>query len=135
MNMRQCFLLTTAMVSFAATCAATEPQATGYFVQTDHETKQDRVIDSASLDEEDICFVVKGNFTADGDHSYQLTIYDGNGREVLQMRGTVTADGGRWGRRSCYGMNEDRDVAGTWWYVAELDGELLVSESLAVTAP
>ena len=134
MGMRHRGLLTTALLSFAAASAANAPHATAIFVHFDRVANKEVAIDSAYLGEEDVCFDVEDKFTPDGDHAYQITIYDGGGREVYQSRSTVTARGAWWGYRTCYRLNDERDLAGTWWYVAELDDEPLVSESLKVEA-
>jgi hypothetical protein len=134
MDLRRCFTLTVAMLGFAVTGAATAPQATGTFVRVDRVTKKWAVIDSAYLGEKDVCFDLESTFTPDGDHVLQVTIYDGGGREVYQARSTVTARRARWGDRTCVEGDVYRDLAGTWWYVAELDGEPLVERSLKVEA-
>jgi hypothetical protein len=59
-------------------------------------------------------------------------IYDGVGQEVLRSTTRNSASGRSLGRLICYGPDEDRDVAGTWWYVVELDGEPLISESIEI---
>jgi hypothetical protein len=79
-----------------------------------------------------VCVSIHAELVPDGDHAMQLTIYDGVGQEVLRSTTRNSASGRSLGRLICYGPDEDRDVPGTWWYVVELDGEPLISESIEI---
>ena len=70
----------------------------------------------------------------DGAHTMQLTIYDGAGKELHKSITQVHASNQLLHRRQCYGTDEDHEAAGTWWYVVELDGEPLLSESIEIRA-
>lgn len=90
-------------------------------------------ISTATLDDM-VCFVVNDMSTPSGDHTYHLVIYDGGGIEVHQSTNRITARDNKWGFVTCYGYQERRDKPGTWWYVAELDDQPLISKELTVAA-
>jgi len=110
---------------------AAEPVVTTQFVVEDLKTHNLTRVTSAHMDEY-VCIRVSGLLTPDGDHSFQLTIYDGLGRETFSTRSTITAENLQWGKRACFGFNTLRDAPGTWWYVGELDGDPLFSESIVI---
>ena len=68
----------------------------------------------------------------DGDHSLQVNIYEGEGREVYNSESTLTARGGQAGVAVSYSFNAARDAPGLWWYVAAVDGKVVLSKSLEV---
>ena len=119
-----------AIVSFAANADA--PFAVATFVKLDPKTRKEDPIPSARLDDREVCLVIRDVSTADGDHALRLVIYDGSGREVYQSVSTVTARDRKWKSATCYGFKVGRDAPGTWWYVAELDEQPLVSKELVV---
>lgn len=68
----------------------------------------------------------------DGEHPLQVTVYDGDGREVYDGQVALAIGGGRgWGATS-YGFRRRRDEPGIWWYVAALDNKVVVGSSLEV---
>ncbi|MFC4312472.1 hypothetical protein ACFPN2_25540 [Steroidobacter flavus] len=69
----------------------------------------------------------------DGEHSLQVNVYDGDGREVYIGQSTMVVKNGRGGGAVTYGFNRGRDAPGTWWYVAALDDKVVVSSSLDVS--
>jgi len=107
------------------------PQVAVEFSIEDLQTHVRTPASAARLDQY-VCLRIRATLTQDGDHLFQLVIYDGMGREVHLSKATVTAIGQRWERNGCYGFNEGRDAPGTWWYVAELDGNPLFSESIEI---
>jgi hypothetical protein len=111
---------------------ADAPFAVAKMVKLDPTNRKALPILSAKLDDKDVCLIIKDVSTSDGDHALRLTIYDGSGREVYQAISTVTAKDKKWQSTTCYGFKVGRDVSGTWWYVAELDEQPLVSKDLVV---
>ena len=79
-----------------------------------------------------VCLSIEAELVPDGEHAVQLTIYDGLGNEVHRSTNQRNTSGGRLGRTSCYGFDEDHDAVGTWWYVVELDDEPLISASIEI---
>ena len=77
---------------------------------------------------------ISARLVPDGEHALQLTIYDGEGREVHKSTTHRNASNQSLGRTICSTFDEDYDAPGTWWYVVELDGEPLVSESIEIRA-
>lgn len=69
----------------------------------------------------------------DGEHALDLNVYDGEGREVYNSQSTLVARSGRAGGSVSYGFDAYRDAPGTWWYVAAIDGKIVVSSSIQVT--
>jgi hypothetical protein len=125
-----------AIAALNVVSGATADDATteAHFVKWDRTTAREVPITSARLDDTGVCLVVNDDFAADGDHVFELRIYDGGGNEAHISRSTVTAEHARWGRKICYGFNESHDAAGTWWYVIDLDGEQLLSKELTISA-
>jgi len=108
---------------------AVGPTATAAFYIEDLVThKQTRALE-ARLDQY-VCLSIDASLVPDGEHSLQLTIYDGVGREV--HKATSRRNASSLDRLICAGFDEDLDAPGTWWYVVELDGEPLVSESIEI---
>jgi hypothetical protein len=125
-------LVTTALVS-TAVVFADAPFATAMF-EREIEGSDKRVpISSATLGDL-VCLTVRDVSTPSGDHSYRLVIYDGRGNEVHQSITRITARENKWVYVSCYSLQKGRDMPGTWWYVAELDDQPLISKELKVTA-
>jgi hypothetical protein len=127
-------LIITVGFGIAVAANAVAPFATIAFEKRIEGTDKTTPITSARLNDQ-VCVRLRDVSTPDGDHSLKLVIYDGGAREVYQSVSTITAKDGKWGRTICYGFNEQRDFPGTWWYVAELDDEPLVSKELVVSAP
>lgn len=128
MKNKQELLLLAAGLCATISVQAVGPQVTTEFSIMDPKTHKLTPATEARLDQT-ICLSIRGNLTTDGDHSYQLVIYDGVGKEAHLARTTINAERQRWGYKSCIGFDEDRVAPGTWWYVGELDGEPLFSES------
>jgi len=121
-----------AIALLVADALADAPFATATFVKLDPKTTKASPIASARIDDQHVCLVLRDVSTVDGDHSLSLVIYDGAGREAYRSVSTITAKEKKWGRTICYGYNSEHDTAGTWWYVAELDDQPLVSKELVV---
>jgi hypothetical protein len=122
------------IIGVSADVNAVAPFATMAFERRIEGSDETTPITSATLNDH-VCVRLRDVSTPDGDHSLKLVIYDGGGREIYQGVATITAKQGKWGRMVCIGFNEQRDLPGTWWYVAELDDEPLVSKELVVSAP
>ena len=105
--------------------------ATGRFERELPGSDDTVVVTSATFDD-DICFKVTG-FASDGEHISEIVVYDGSGREVARVIYPVTAKRARWAGGFCYRFRADRDVPGTWWYVASLDDLPAVSESIPIS--
>ncbi len=116
-------------VSFAV--QAVGPTVSTRFLIHDPITHERTPAMYASLDQM-VCLAIGAALTPEGDHSLSLTLYDGLGREADAMRYSVTASSGYWGSLVCLSFNQKRDAPGTWWYVGELDGEPLFSESIEI---
>jgi len=110
---------------------AAGPTATAQFFIQDPETRKRTPALEARLDQF-VCLSISARLVPDGEHALQLTIYDGEGREVHKSTTRNHASGQSLARTVCAGFDEDYDVPGTWWYVVELDGEPLVSESIEI---
>ena len=89
-------------------------------------------IKAAHLSDANVGITVEGAGAADGDHQVHLSIYDGNGREYIQIVRTVRARGQHWYFCFLHGYDKGIDSPGTWTYVVDLDGKLLISETLSV---
>ena len=79
-----------------------------------------------------ICVEIEAELVPVGEHSMQLTVYDGLGNEIYRTTSRAIATGPSLGRSSCSNFDEDHDAPGTWWYVVELDGQPLMSTSIEV---
>jgi hypothetical protein len=126
-------MLATMALASSGPAFADAPFATATFEREIEGSDKRVAISSATLDDR-VCLVVKDVSTPNGDHSYRLVIYDGAGSEVYQGISRVTASGNKWSQVACFGYRKRRDVSGTWWYVAELDDQPLISEELKVAA-
>ena len=115
----------------AGSAPAQSPSASASFVKRSPGTETLIPVNSATLD--DTVYLEMEGGAPDGDHSLEVTVYDANGREVFRGTRTVTAKGGRWGASASYGFNVARDPPGVWWYVAKLDDQPIVSESIEIT--
>jgi hypothetical protein len=133
-NTLRAILFAVAALGLGDGATADDATTEAHFVKWDRTTGKEVPIESARLDDTGICLAVNDDFADDGDHVFELRIYDGGGNEAHISRSTITAEHARWGRRICYGFNESHDVAGTWWYVIDLDGEQLLSKELTVYA-
>ena len=112
---------------------AVGPTATASFYIEDQETHKKSPAQQARLGQY-VCVSIRAMLVPDGAHTMQLTIYDGAGKEIHKAISQVNASNQVLRRLMCYSTDEDHEAAGTWWYVAELDGEPLVSESIEIRA-
>ena len=69
----------------------------------------------------------------DGDHSLRVMVFDGNGREVIQLSKTVTARSGRWAYMHLLTPDGSRDAPGQWNFVLELDNKPLRTDVIVVS--
>jgi hypothetical protein len=126
-------VVVTLMVIGISRALANAPFATAEFGKIVPKTGKVISTSTARLDDY-VCVYVEDSSTPDGDHDFRLTIYDGGGNQVFRSEATVTAKDKKWHRRVCYKFAQDHDRPGTWWYVAELDDEPLVSKDIVVSA-
>jgi len=131
MQSRKQVLLFLAVLCVSVCAEAVGPTATAQFFVEDLETHKRTPALEARLDQY-VCLSIQARLVPDGEHTLQLTIYDGEGREVHKSAGRINVPNQSLDRTSCTGFDEDYDAAGTWWYVVELDGEPLVSESIEI---
>ena len=124
-------LLFLAGLGVTASAEAVGPTATVAFYTEDRETHKKSPAEQARLGQY-VCMSIRARLVPDGDHTMQLTIYDGAGKEIHKAISKVNASNQVLGRLMCYGTDADHEAAGTWWYVVELDGEPLVSESIEI---
>lgn len=124
-------LLMITALGFAAVTLADAPFATATFERKLENSDKRERITSATMDDW-VCFAIKDVSTSDGDHSYKLVVYDGGGSEVHQSVNRITAVNNHWSFVTCIAFEKNRDKPGTWWYVAELDDQPLISKELAV---
>ena len=109
---------------------AVGPTATASFYIEDRETHKQSPALEARLDQY-VCLSIRAKLVPDGEHTMQLTIYDGEGKEIHKAISQDRIEPGA-GQAHVYSIDEDHEAAGTWWYVVELDGEPLVSESIEI---
>ena len=110
---------------------AASPSGFGSFSKYVPGTDKQVPIDSATIADN---VVFHAQITAeDGEHKLTFNVYDGNGREVMTAETVLVVRGGRGARAMSYGFDRVRDVPGVWWYVAALDGQVVVSNSLQVS--
>jgi len=131
MQARKSVLLFLAVLCVSASAEAVGPTATVQFYVKDLETQKRTPALEARLDQY-VCLSVQARLVPDGEHALQLTIYDGEGREVHKSAIRVNVSSQSLARTTCTGFDEDYDAAGTWWYVVGLDGEPLASESIEI---
>lgn len=124
-------LLLLAGLCVSASAEAVGPTATATFYVEDPVTHKQSSAQEARLGQY-VCISIRAKLVPDGEHSVQLTIYDGAGKEVHKATTYVKASNQSLARLMCYGIDEDHEAAGTWWYIIELDGEPLVSESIEI---
>jgi len=110
---------------------AVEPTATAEFQIEDPVTHHRTPALEARLDQY-VCLSIQAELVPDGEHSVQLTIYDGLGNEVHRSVNHRTVSDPSLGTTICHAFDEDHDVPGTWWYVVELDDKPLVSTSIEI---
>jgi hypothetical protein len=125
------FSLLAATLGLSLAVHAVAPFATARFEKRVVGSDKGTPITAARLDDY-VCITIRDVSTDNGDHSLRLVIYDGAAREVHQSVRTITVTDGRWAHTLCHSYNKRRDSPGTWWYVAELDDEPLVSKELVV---
>ena len=130
MRLKLLQLLATTL-GLVASAYAVAPFATARFEKKIEGTDKTMPITSARLDDH-VCIRIRDVSTPDGDHSLKLVIYDGGAREVHQSIHAITVEDGKWSYKLCSDFDPKRDIPGTWWYVAELDDEPLVSKELVV---
>ena len=109
---------------------AVGPTASAIFEIKDPVTNRRTPTLEARLDQY-VCFSIRAELVPDGEHSIQLTIYDGLGKERHRIVSREGVSSVRHGSL-CHGFDEDDDAPGTWWYVVELDGEPLISASIEI---
>lgn len=126
-------MLVASLLGLTAVAVADAPFATAAF-EKEVPNSDERVPITSATFNDFVCFVVTDVSTPDGDHSYRLVIYDGAGNEVHQSVNRVTATDHKWRYATCVTYKKNRDKPGTWWYVAELDDQPLVSKELVVIA-
>ena len=120
----------------AGMCASLGAEAVGptvtatFYIEDPVTHKLARALE-ARLDQY-VCLSISAELVPDGEHTLQLTIYDGEGKEVHKSAARRNASSQSLARLICSGFEEDIDAPGTWWYVVELDGEPLVSESIEI---
>jgi hypothetical protein len=131
MQARKQGLLFLTVLCVSVCAEAVGPTATAQFFVQDLETHKRTPALEARLDQY-VCLSIEARLVPDGEHTLQLTIYDGEGREVHKSAVRRNATNESLERLTCTGFDEDYDAAGTWWYVVELDGEPLVSESIEI---
>ena len=130
MRSRKQLLLLLAGLCASLNAEAVGPTATAAFKIEDPVTHRYTPALEARMDQY-ICLSIEADLVPDGEHSVQMTIYDGVGKEVHKF---VTHKNVSYGLRSgfCHGFDEDDDAVGTWWYVVELDGNPLISTSIEI---
>ena len=131
MQARKSVLLFLALLCVSVSAEAVGPTATAQFFVQDLETHKRTPALEARLDQY-VCLTIKARLVPDGEHTLQLTIYDGQGREVHKSPTRRNATNQSLERTTCSGFDEDYDASGTWWHVSELDGEPLISESIEI---
>jgi hypothetical protein len=120
-----CLLACMPGVIFAASATATAR----FLVQVPG-TDREIPVTSATISDL-VWFRVQFNID-DGEHSLQISIYDGKGKQVYDAESTLVAEKGKANNGTAYGYKADHDAPGIWWYVAAVDGKVLVSSSLKV---
>jgi len=110
---------------------AASPTATAVFNIEDPVTHEHKPALAARLDQY-VCISIHAELVTVGEHSLQMTIYDGVGNEIHRSAHRKIESSPSLNHTSCYGFDEDHDAVGTWWYVAELDGQPLVSASIEI---
>ena len=131
MQSKSRFLLLLAGLCASGSVMAAGPAVTAVFQVVDPVTDRRTPTLEARLDQK-VCLSIDAGLVSVGEHSMQLTVYDGAGNEVGRyMRHRIVSDGSLR-RLGCHDFDANHDVVGTWWYVVELDGEPLVSTSIEV---
>jgi hypothetical protein len=119
------------LAAFSTAALAGIPQAHGGFSRQVRGTDRRVPIASAAISDE-VYWTVYVEAT-DGEHHLHFTIYDGAGQEVCNFeRATEAQAGEARGVVSC-GFDPARDAPGTWWYVAAVDDQIVLSNSLTVS--
>ncbi|HEY5807489.1 MAG TPA: hypothetical protein VIT67_05950 [Povalibacter sp.] len=121
----------TLLLIWAPVLLAGDAAAVGSFLKELPGTDQTIPVTSATFADK-IFFQLKAH-VEDGEHSLLVNVYDGKGREVLNAERVVIARGNVAGGAVTYGFDPGRDAPGTWWYVAALDGKVVVSSSIEVS--
>jgi len=106
------------------------PTGIGSFAKLIPGTDKQVAITSALLT--DTVFYRISLIAGDGEHLLRVNVYDGSGREVFNAESSVIVKDRHAGRSLSYGFSATRDAPGTWWYVAALDGKVVISNSLEV---
>ena len=131
MQSRKQLLLLLAGLCASISAQAVDPTATTEFQIEDPVTHHRKPVLEARLDQY-VCLSIQAELVPDGEHSVQLTIYDGLGNEVHKSVNHKTVSDHSLGTTICHGFDENHDVPGTWWYVIELDDKPLVSASIEI---
>lgn len=131
MRPRNHLLLLMAGLCVSVSALAAGPTATAVFQIRDPETDRRTTAAEARLDQ-DVCLSINAELVPVGEHSLQLTIYDGVGDEVGEYARHKVVSDGSLRRVICLDYDEDHDAVGTWWYVVELDEKPLISTSIEI---
>ena len=124
-------LLLLAGLCASVSAEAVEPTATVEFQIEDPVTRHRTPALEARLDQR-VCISIQPVLVPDGEHSLQVTIYDGLGNEVHKVVTHKNVPNASLDTLFCHGFDEDNDAVGTWWYVVELDDKPLVSTSIEI---
>jgi hypothetical protein len=108
-----------------------EPHGFGFFTRTEKNADKHFSIAKAKLT--DTVYFGVAITIANGDHVFEVTVYDGSGREVYRSENAVFAKARTVQRLTHYGFDPSRDVPGEWWYVASIDKQIVVSMMLPVS--
>jgi hypothetical protein len=131
MQSQNLFLLLLAGLCASVNAVAAGPTATAVFQIVDPVTDKRTTVLEARLDQH-VCLSINAELVPVGEHSMQVTSYDGLGNEVHKfVRHKIVSDGSL-SRVTCFAFEEDHHAAGTWWYVVELDDKPLVSTSIEI---
>jgi hypothetical protein len=133
MQSRKQLLLLLAGLCASVSAEAVDPTASAEFQIEDPVTHHRTPALEARLDQY-VCLSIQAELVPDGEHSVQLTIYDGLGNEVHKFVTHKKVRSASLDTGLCHGFDEDNDAAGTWWYVVELDDKPLVSTSIEIRA-
>lgn len=122
------FLLGMAQVSGPA--LANPPPAEHSFTVRPPLSEERIKVTEATFDDE-LCFHVKG-FASDGEHVYEIVVFDASGRETLRVTAPVLAKGAVWRGAICPSAKKDVDAPGEWWFVATIDDTPVISASISM---
>jgi hypothetical protein len=92
-------------------------------------------IQSASMDDNGICIVVRGNQLPEGPHEYRMTVTDGRNKDVFHYQNELKATRGYWLQVSWLNYNKSENAPGTWTFTAEVDGQQILQRDIQVDPP